>query len=126
MFSALVHGEGVIVAQREIPSDIGEVTQVLPLLDILGEAAGSGGGRESVDHPPDLGGAVITADALHVHRDNIEGVLDRGGEYVLTVKNNQPTLRAQIEKLFTDAEDAGDFPPSPRHLRPGPRPLRNP
>jgi urease gamma subunit len=126
LFSALVHGEGVIVAQREIPSDTGEVTQVLPLLDTLGEAAGSGGGRESVDHPPDLGGAVITADALHVHRDNIEGVLDRGGEYVLTVKNNQPTLRAQIEKLFTDAEDAGDFPPSPRHLRPGPRPLRNP
>ena len=44
------------------------------------------------------------------------GVLDRGGQYVLTVKNNQPKLRPQIEKLFTGADGDGSFPPSPQHL----------
>jgi hypothetical protein len=122
LLSALVHSEGVVVAQREIPSTTSEVTQMLPLLDTLADAMGPGRDRSDTD-PPDLAAAVITADAVHVHRDNIEGVLDRGAEYVLTVKNNQPKLRTQIEQLFTSADGAGDFPPSPHHLRPGPRPL---
>jgi hypothetical protein len=120
LFSALVHGEAVTVAQRRIPSDTSEVTQVLPLLDTIGHAARSGdddgGDSGNVEHPPDLNGAVITADALHVHRDNIEGVLDRGAEYVLTVKNNQRKLRSQLEELFTGADSAGDFSPSSHHL----------
>ena len=112
LLSALVHGEGVIIAQRAIPADTSEVTQVLPLLDTVGGAETTARQKDR----PDLDGAVITADALHVHRDNMEGVLDRGGEYVLTVKNNQPKLRAKIEKLFTGAEGGGSFPPSPQHL----------
>ena len=119
LFSALVHGEGVIVAQRKIPSSTGEVTQMLPLLDTIGQAARTGDDdddSENAGRLPDLNGAVITADALHVHRDNIEGTLRRGGEYVLTVKNNQPKLRAQLEELFAGAEGSGDFSPSPRHL----------
>jgi hypothetical protein len=125
LFSALVHSAAVTVAQRKIPSDTSEVTQMLPLLDTISQAAGIGksGEDENAEHSPDLGGAVITADALHVHRDNIEGALDRGAEYVLTVKKNQPKLRTQLEKLFTDADSAGDFPPWPHHLRPGARSL---
>jgi hypothetical protein len=122
LFSALVHGEGVIVGQRAIPADTSEVTQVLPLLDTIaatGAEPTNRGGCESEhqasEHdPPDLGGAVITADAVHVHRDNIEGVLKRGGEYVLTVKSNQPKLRARLTELFGDPD--GAFPPSPHHL----------
>jgi hypothetical protein len=108
LLSALVHGEGVVVGQRAIPADTSEVTQVLPLLQTISNA-------RTADEPG-LDGAVITADALHVHRDNMAGVLNRGGDYVLTVKNNQPTLRTQIEKLFTGAESDGSFPPSPHHL----------
>lgn len=112
LLSALVHGEGVIIGQREIPADTSEITQVLPLLDTVSGATPDAGQKD----PPDLSGAVITADALHVHRNNMQGVLDRGGEYVLTVKNNQPKLRAQIDKLFTGAEGDGSFSPSSQHL----------
>lgn len=112
LLSALVHGEGVIVGQRAIPADTSEITQVLPLLQTISGTHTDAGYEDE----PGLDGAVITADALHVHRDNMTGVLNRGGDYVLTVKNNQPTLRAQTEKLFTSAESAGAFPPSPQHL----------
>jgi urease gamma subunit len=112
LLSALVHGEGVIVGQRAIPAHTNETTQVLPLLQTI-----SGAGADTgCDDEPGLDGAVITADALHVHRDNMAGVLKRNGDYVLTVKNNQPTLRTQIEKMFTGAEGSGSFPPSPQHL----------
>jgi hypothetical protein len=112
LFSALVHSEGVIVGQRAIPADTSEITQVLPLLDAVSGAQTDAGHKD----PPGLNGAVITADALHVHRDNMKGVLDRCGHYVLTVKNNQPKLRAQIETLFTGADGDGSFPPLPQHL----------
>jgi predicted transposase YbfD/YdcC len=57
---------------------------------------------------------VVTADALHVHRCNVEQILERNGEYVLTVKRNQPILRNTIKDLFADAN--GSFPPCPRHV----------
>jgi hypothetical protein len=66
---------------------------------------------------------VLTADALHVHRDNIEELTERGGDYVLTVKGNQPIMHTAVQNLFAGAD--GSFPPSPRHLEPrhlGPRP----
>jgi predicted transposase YbfD/YdcC len=43
-----------------------------------------------------LTGRVITADALHTQRDTSQLILDRGGEYVLTVKGNQEILRTEV------------------------------
>jgi len=106
LLSALVHGEGVIVGQRHIPVETTEVTQILPLLDTLARTNPGDQG------PADLSGVVLTADALHVHRGNIEELTERGGDYVLTVKGNQPTLREGIKGLFAGAD--GSFPPSPR------------
>jgi len=106
LFSALVHGEGVIVGQRKVPEDTTEVTQVLPLLDDIGAARAAAGTGTAGD----LSQIVFTADALHVHRDNIEQLTDRGGEYVLTVKGNQPTLERDIAALFPSPAGAADFP----------------
>ena len=64
--------------------------------------------------PGDLSGVVVTADALHVHRRNVEQILERNGEYVLAVKRNQPILHNTIKALFADAD--GSFSPSPRHV----------
>jgi hypothetical protein len=108
LLSALVHGEGVIVGQRHIPVETTEVTQILPLLDTLARTNPGDQG------PADLSGVVLTADALHVHRRNIEELTERGGDYVLTVKGNQPTIREGIKGLFAGAD--GSFPPSPRQL----------
>jgi hypothetical protein len=103
LFSALTHAEGVVVGQRKIPENTGEQAQMIPLLDQIA-------GADSDGQPPgDLSGVVVTADALHVHRSNVEQILERNGEYVLTVKANQPILRNSIKALFADAD--GSFPP---------------
>jgi predicted transposase YbfD/YdcC len=39
-----------------------------------------------------LKGCVVTADALHCHRAMAKAIVDRGGDYVLAVKENQPAL----------------------------------
>jgi hypothetical protein len=108
LFSALTHAEGVVVGQRRIPDNTGEQAQMIPLLD---QVAGARPGDET---PGDLSGVVVTADALHVHRRNVEQILERNGEYVLTVKRNQPILHHSIKALFADAD--GSFPPCSRHV----------
>jgi hypothetical protein len=113
LFSALTHAEGVVVGQRKIPEHTGEQAQMIPLLD---QDAGAKPDSPKPDGPKpgDLSGVVVTADALHVHRRNVEQILERNGEYVLTVKRNQPTLHNSIKALFAGAD--GAFPPSPRHV----------
>ena len=44
-----------------------------------------------------LKGCVVTADALHCHRAMAEAVVERGGDYVLAVKENQPALLADAK-----------------------------
>jgi predicted transposase YbfD/YdcC len=47
-----------------------------------------------------VAGAVVTADAMHAQRAHAEYlVTQRGAHYLLTVKANQPGLRAQLAKL---------------------------
>lgn len=57
-----------------------------------------------------LTGKVVTGDAMFCHRDMCTAVLDGGGDYVWTVKDNQRTLHADIAALFTAN---GAFSPLP-------------
>jgi hypothetical protein len=48
----------------------------------------------------DLDGRKVSLDALHTQTQTArELVLEHGADFLLTVKDNQPTLRAKIEKL---------------------------
>jgi predicted transposase YbfD/YdcC len=49
-----------------------------------------------------LQGRVCTADALHTQKEFMLAVDARGGKTVLTVKNNQPTLYADLATYFAD------------------------
>ncbi|MHB0878860.1 MAG: ISAs1 family transposase [Anaerolineae bacterium] len=49
----------------------------------------------------DLRGKIVAADALHTQRALSAQILAAGGEYLWLAKNNQPTLRTDIEVLFT-------------------------
>jgi predicted transposase YbfD/YdcC len=49
-----------------------------------------------------VNGRVFTADALHTQKDFMLCVDALGGKTVLTVKNNQPTLFADLETYFSD------------------------
>lgn len=62
----------------------------------------------------DLDGRKVSLDALHTQTQTArELVLEHGAEFLLTVKDNQPTLRANIEKLVT--APPADFSPSLGH-----------
>lgn len=80
LFSAMLHREAVVIAQMRVPDETNEITQVAALLAGI-----------------DLTGVVLTGDAAHAQRATATHVTtERGGHYCLTVKDNQPTLRAQI------------------------------
>jgi predicted transposase YbfD/YdcC len=49
-----------------------------------------------------LQGRVCTADALHTQKDFLRCIDAMGGKTVLTVKNNQPTLYADLATYFAD------------------------
>jgi hypothetical protein len=59
----------------------------------------------------DLEGRFVSLDALHTQHQTARAlVLEHGADYLLTVKDNQPTVLAQIEKLVT--APGADFSPS--------------
>ena len=65
----------------------------------------------------DLQGRVVSLDALHTQDQTARTVvLEGGGDYLLTVKNNQPSLRANVEKKVSAPR--ADFPPRRRQLDP--------
>jgi len=83
LFAAMVHGEGVVVAQEEVDEKSNEITALRPLLE-----------------PLDLEGALITADALHCQRDHaIFIVEEKKADYLLQVKANQPKLLEALQAI---------------------------
>ena len=70
-----------------------EITAIPRLLDLL-----------------DVSGALVTVDALGCQKEVARKVRERGGDYVPTVKDNQPHLREDIEACFHEAlaKEAGD------------------
>lgn len=50
---------------------------------------------------------VVTADALHCHRGMAKAIVEKGADYVLALKNNQPGLSADAQALIAEAERKG-------------------
>jgi predicted transposase YbfD/YdcC len=63
------------------------------------KAEGKGGEMEAIGQLlglVELRGAVVSIDALGCQKHIAQTIIDRGGDYVLCVKDNQPTLHAAI------------------------------
>jgi hypothetical protein len=58
-------------------------------------------------------GKIVTGDAMFTHRDFCAEVIARGGDYILPVKDNQPTLGREIAAAFAGPA-AGTSPPADR------------
>jgi len=57
--------------------------------------------RRLLDEVPALDGATVTGDAMFTHGDIAQRIVEgKGGDYVLAVKGNQPTLQKQIHQAF--------------------------
>ena len=82
LLAALDQASGVVVGQRRVSDKSNEIPALPELLA-----------------PLDLDGALITADAMHTQRSTAQWIISRGAHYLLTVKDNQPGLKRELEKL---------------------------
>lgn len=80
-----------LVLGQEAVSDKSSETTAIPVL--LERLAASGG----------LKGATVTIDAIACNATIAAAIRDAGASYLLAVKANQPTLRAEIEDYFASA-----------------------
>ena len=81
LLAALDQASGVVVGQRRVSDKSNEIPALPELLA-----------------PLDLDGALITADAMHTQRSTAQWIISRGAHYLLTVKDNQPGLKRELEK----------------------------
>ena len=87
LVSAFLHKQGVVIAQQAVADKSNEITAVRPLLADL-----------------DITGCVVTADAIHTQKDTARFIVEeKHADYLFTVKDNQPTLRQDIESLPMEA-----------------------
>jgi len=92
LLAAVVHGTRVALAQRSVGAKANEITEAPALLSNL-----------------DLKGKVVTADAMQTQTAFAKWLVEeKKADYCFPVKDNQPTLKKDIEDLFR----AGPFPPS--------------
>lgn len=91
LLSAFLAQQKVVVAQQEVGEKSNEIPALKPLLQDV-----------------EMTGQVVTADALHTQKESARFVVEaKGADYLFTVKDNQPTLKEDIEGLHLEA-----FPPS--------------
>jgi predicted transposase YbfD/YdcC len=55
-----------------------------------------------------LDGCIVTTDAMHCQKDTAQAILDRGGDYALALKANQPALYEDVRLLLDDPQAPPD------------------
>jgi Druantia protein DruA/DDE_Tnp_1-associated/Transposase DDE domain len=96
LLSAFLHNLGTVIAQCQVDCKTNEIPSVRTLLE-----------------PLDIEGRIITLDAMHTQKDTARFITEKKrADYLLIAKDNQPTLRADIEALSLN-----DFPPSAPECR---------
>jgi hypothetical protein len=104
LLSALLHHEGIVVGQLRVADKTNEIPCLQPLLQEL-----------------PIQGAMVTADALHTQQATARFLVEeKQADYLFIAKDNQPTLRKDIELLGLTA-----IPPSGGNHGTRTRPHRN-
>lgn len=83
LVSAFAAGAGLVLGQRATAAKSNEKTAIPELLATLA-----------------LEGCIVTLDAMGTQANIAQAIRDRGADYVLAVKDNQPTLAASIRDFF--------------------------
>jgi predicted transposase YbfD/YdcC len=92
LVSAFATNERLVLGQEAVADHGCEQDAIPALLERLA-AAGA------------LGGAIVTIDAIACNPKIAADIIRAGANYVLAVKDNQPSLRAEIESYFTSAPE---------------------
>lgn len=90
LLSVLSHRLGLTLTQQGVDDKTNEIKTIETVLEQIV-----------------LSGRVLTMDALLTQRQVAQTIVDKGGAYVMIVKENQPKLREDIELVFT-LPPAGD------------------
>jgi predicted transposase YbfD/YdcC len=85
MVSAFATELGVVLGQEKVASKSNEITAIPELLKALY-----------------INGLLVTIDAMGCQKNIARQITDQGGDYLLAVKGNQPTLLEAIETEFID------------------------
>lgn len=84
--SAFATANGITLGQRKVDEKSNEITAIPELLKVL-----------------DIAGALVTIDAMGCQTKIADQVRESGADYLLAVKENRPTLYADIHQFVTDA-----------------------
>jgi len=76
----------------------------MALVNVLAPGNNEAAGALQLIELLQLKGCVVTADALHCHRGMAKAIVERGGDYVLAVKNNRPGLLRDAKAAIAAAE----------------------
>jgi predicted transposase YbfD/YdcC len=90
LVSAWATAEHLSLGQVAVDAKSNEITAIPALLELL-----------------DLEGALVTIDAMGCQKAIARKIVDQGADYVLTVKDNQGHLLADIQRRFEEAFDTG-------------------
>lgn len=86
--SAWMSDAGLVLGQRKTATKSNEITAIPELLRII-----------------DIRGATVTIDAMGCQTEIAKTIIEGEGNYLLAVKDNQPTLFADIQTTFAEAAD---------------------
>jgi len=76
----------IVIAQEKVPEKRDERQALSQLLQAV-----------------DVEGALISMDALFCHRSDLKKILDKGADYLVGLKGNQPTLEDEVFHYFDQA-----------------------
>jgi len=90
LVSAFATTARLVLAAEAVPDKANELAAIPLLLERLGAEEG-------------LKGALVSIDAIATNADIAKAITDQKADYLLAVKANQPTLRAEVEAAFAEA-----------------------
>jgi predicted transposase YbfD/YdcC len=85
MVNAWACANGISLGQLKTEDKSNEITAVPKLLDCLA-----------------LSGCIVTLDAMHCQKDTVAAIVEKGADYVVPVKENQPRLFDRVKALFEE------------------------
>jgi predicted transposase YbfD/YdcC len=86
LVSAWATANGLSLGQVAVDEKSNEIPAIPKLLELL-----------------DVRGALVTIDAMGCQKEIAAKIVEGGGDYLLTVKDNQPTLLTEIQNCFEKA-----------------------
>ena len=84
--SAWAEANRLVLAQERVAAHSNEIVAIPRLLEVL-----------------EVRGCIVTIDAIGTQRAIAQTIIDRGGDYVLALKSNQPALYEDVRTFFEEA-----------------------